>query len=172
MNVFRRRVFLIDPKVQGSLAIRIVAYWFYALLTISLLLICWDVFTGPTRQFIVVFQETSQRFAPAAIASLLVVPLVVMDVLRLSNRFAGPAWRLKNALHDLAAGKDVGPLSFRDDDFWKEIAASFNGVAARLQGPSDVRGGAVAKESAATFADEAEELLDCESRVSRPLSMF
>jgi hypothetical protein len=158
MNAFRRRIFLIDPKVQGSLAFRIVAYWFYALFTIAFLLICWDAFSGPSRPFFVVLQETIQRFGPAAIASLLVVPLVVMDVLRLSNRFAGPAWRLKNALHDLAEGKEVRALAFRDNDFWQEIATSFNRVADRVPRPLNPPTAAAGNEDAVLGAHDDREL--------------
>jgi hypothetical protein len=129
MNTFRRRIFLIDPKVQGLLTIRVVGYWLFSLFTISFLLICWNVLGGPARPFGMVIQEVYQRFAPTAAVSLIVLPLVVMDVLRVSNRFAGPAYRLKHALRDLADGKDVRAMTFRETDFWQETAADFNRVA-------------------------------------------
>ena len=80
-----------------------------------------------------VLADVYQRFAPAAAASLLILPLVVMDLLRLSNRFAGPARRLRNALCELGEGKEVRPLLFRDNDFWQETAAEFNRVNDRIK---------------------------------------
>jgi methyl-accepting chemotaxis protein len=109
-----------------------VAYWIYCVFTMSLLLIWWDLFAAPPRPFMVVLSEVFQRFAPAAAASLIVVPLVVMDVLRMSNRFAGPARRLQNGLRELGEGKQVKPLIFRDNDFWQETAAEFNRVNDRI----------------------------------------
>ncbi len=133
MSHFRRRIFLIDSQVQGELMMRVVAYWIYCLFTISMLLIWWDLFAGPPRQFMLVLADVYQRFAPAAAASLLILPLVVMDLLRLSNRFAGPARRLRNALSELGEGKEVRPLLFRDNDFWQETAAEFNRVNDRIR---------------------------------------
>ena len=133
MSHFRRRIFLIDSQVQGALMMRVVAYWIYCLFTISMLLIWWDLFAGPPRQFMLVLADVYQRFAPAAAASLLILPLVVMDLLRLSNRFAGPARRLRNALSELGEGKEVRPLLFRDNDFWQETAAEFNRVNDRIR---------------------------------------
>lgn len=133
MAKFRRRIFLVDSQVQGALMMRVVAYWIYCLFTISMLLIWWDLFAGPPRQFMLVLADVYQRFAPAAAASLLILPLVVMDLLRLSNRFAGPARRLRNALCELGEGKEVRPLLFRDNDFWQETAAEFNRVNDRIR---------------------------------------
>src|SRR5262245_61042047 len=87
---FRRRIYFIDAKVQGALMVRVVVYWVYCLFTISLLLIWWNLFSGSSREFMDVLADVYKRFAPAAAASILIVPLVVMDVLRFSNRFAGP----------------------------------------------------------------------------------
>ena len=55
-----------------------------------------------------------------------------MDLVRLSNRFAGPARRLQNSLRELGEGKKVQPLIFRDSDFWQETAAEFNRVNDRI----------------------------------------
>src|SRR5690348_3628943 len=112
MKTFRRRIFLIDPKVQGALAIRVVGYWLFALLSTWFFLVLWNVWSGPARPFSVVFDEVYHHFAAAAVISLMVLPIVVMDVLRVSNRFAGPAWRLKRALRELAEGKEVPALTF------------------------------------------------------------
>ena len=66
MAHFRRRIFLVDTKVQGALMFRVVAYWVYCLFTISLLLIWWDAFAGPPREFMTVVSDVYKRFVPAA----------------------------------------------------------------------------------------------------------
>jgi hypothetical protein len=62
-----------------------------------------------------------------------VLPFLLLDVLRLSHRFAGPMYRLKNALRDVADGKSVPPIQFREGDFWCEMADQFNRVSARVR---------------------------------------
>ncbi|MCC7087328.1 MAG: hypothetical protein IT427_20190 [Pirellulales bacterium] len=128
---YRKKLF-IDPKVQGALMIRAVGYWLFCLLTMSLALVLWRLWTGPARLFFLQFDELWQWYGPAAIASLLVLPLVVIDVVRLSNRFAGPLYRLRREMRKLAEGEPVRTLKFRDGDFWAEFADEFNAVAQRL----------------------------------------
>ena len=128
----RSRLF-VDWKVQGTLIGRAVLYWLVCLTAITLWLLCWQVLSGPIRPFRAHFAELWAHFAPAFVASLLLVPLVIFDVVRMSNRFAGPMLRLRRSMRDLAAGLPVEPLRFRRDDFWREFADEFNAVAAQVQ---------------------------------------
>jgi hypothetical protein len=139
---FARKRLFVDPRVQGALVMRVIVYWLLCLITITLMLLCWRILTGPARMFYTHFDDMWFFYGPAAIASLLLLPLVVMDVLRLSNRFAGPMLRLRRAMRDLARGQPVEPIEFRGGDFWQDFAQDFNAVAARVQGfpnaePSD-----------------------------------
>jgi hypothetical protein len=69
----------------------------------------------------------------AIVCSLMVLPVLLYDLSKHTNRFAGPIFRLKRHLQELAEGKSVAPLSFREGDYWMEIAESFNGVLRKLQ---------------------------------------
>jgi hypothetical protein len=130
-KVLRKRLF-VDPKIQGALVTRGIFYWFFCLLTITLMLLCWRIITGPARPFYTHFNEMWYFYGPAVIASLLLLPLVVVDIIRLSNRFVGPLLRLRQSMQALAQGEDVPPIDFRKGDFWKEFAEEFNAVAARM----------------------------------------
>jgi hypothetical protein len=132
VNNCRRGIFYIDRTVQGALLARTAIYWMFWLFSVSLMLICWSAFTGPKTRFVELVAELFDRYGPALLASLLLLPIVMMDVLRLSNRFVGPVSRLRAGLKDLAQGKLVRPLNFRDDDYWRELAVDFNEVAARV----------------------------------------
>ncbi|MFN5709871.1 MAG: hypothetical protein ACK48X_17590, partial [Planctomycetota bacterium] len=48
------------------------------------------------------------------------------DIIRFSNRFAGPMVRLRRFMKELGEVGDAPPLKFRDDDFWSELAKDFN----------------------------------------------
>ena len=132
-NNMRRYIF-VDPKIQGALVIRVALYWIMCLVTVGLMLLCWRALAGPIEQFYARFSDMWLFYAPAAIASILLLPLVALDVVRLSNRFVGPMVRLRRAMRNLAAGEHVEPIELRDGDFWMDFAADFNTVVARAQG--------------------------------------
>lgn len=127
-----RKHLFVDYKVQGSLINRAIAYWFMCLFTITLMILCWRMVTGPARMFYTHFDYLWFQFGPAFIGSLFILPLVVYDVVQLSNRFVGPLLRLRRSLKALARGEDVAPLQFRGNDFWQEFATEFNSVAERM----------------------------------------
>ncbi len=132
-KTLRKRLF-VDPKVQGALVARVVFYWVLCLITITLMLLCWRIVTGPARIFYTHFDDMWFYYGPALVASLLLLPLVVIDIVRLSNRFAGPMLRLRRSLRALGRGEEVEPLEFRGADFWQEFAEDFNAVLRRVQG--------------------------------------
>lgn len=131
MNRSRRAYIFVDREVQGALMLRAAIYWLFCLISISLMLLCWNAFSGPPRRFIDLATDLYFRYAPAMFASVILLPIVLIDVLRMSNRFVGPVVRLRTALKELAEGRPAQPLNFRDDDFWRDMATDFNRAAAR-----------------------------------------
>lgn len=129
----KRRRFFIDRGVQGALMLRAALYWGCCLLIVTLVLLVWQTVTGPARIFYTQFDGLWFRYGPALVISLCLLPLVLADVVRMSNRFAGPAYRLRRAMQQLAKGEKVAPITFRQGDFWKEFADDFNRIAARME---------------------------------------
>lgn len=137
MSTTRRRSILIDQQVQGALIRRVIMYWFYCLLSVTLMVFCWSVFHGPRRPLGLIVADLLDNFAPALIASLILLPIVMVDIVRFSNTFVGPIYRLKSGMHHLAGGESVQPLSFRDGDYWPELAVSFNRLLVNIQPTPD-----------------------------------
>ncbi len=133
-NKSLRKQLFVDPKVQGALVWRSILYWCVCLATVTLMLLCWRILTGPARLFYYHFDDMWFYYGPALIASLVMLPLVVIDIVRLSNRFTGPMLRLRRSMRALTRGEHVAPIRFRDNDFWQEFAEEFNAVAALVQG--------------------------------------
>ena len=129
-----RKQFFVDPKVQGALVGRVILYWLICIITITLMLLCWRIVTGPARIFYMHFSDVWFFYGPAMLASLALLPLVVIDIIRLSNRFAGPMLRLRRSMRALTQGEYGDPVEFRDGDFWQEFAEEFNALVARVQG--------------------------------------
>ena len=66
-----RKQLFVDPKVQGALVARVVFYWVLCLITITLMLLCWRIVTGPARLFYTHFSDMWFFYGPALIASFL-----------------------------------------------------------------------------------------------------
>ena len=123
----------VDSKVQGALALRVVMYWVVCVAAVAVMLFCWELLTAPVRDLSTRLGDMWFHYGPALIASFLLLPLVMIDMIRTSHRFAGPVVRLRAAMRALARCERVEPISFRGDDFWLEMAQDFNVIAARLQ---------------------------------------
>jgi hypothetical protein len=144
----KRTQLFVDPKVQGSLILKTVLYWIVCVVTITLMLLCWRIITGPARMFYWHFDDMWFHFGPALVASFLLLPLMVYDVVQMSNRFCGPLFRMRRAIRALARGEHVDPISFRDGDFWPEIAQEFNALLALVQRDGANRDSLVEKDEA------------------------
>lgn len=127
----RHRLF-VDPEVQAALLLRVVTYWMVCLAAVALMLLCRQMVAGPPRPVFAHLEDLWFRFGPPFFASLVVLPLILMDIIRMSNRFSGPLIRLRRAMRALARGETVSPLRFRQGDFWKSFADEFNAVAERV----------------------------------------
>jgi hypothetical protein len=128
-----RRQLFVDAKIQGALMLRVILYWATCLVTITLILLCWRILTSPARTFSRHLGDICSSLGPALLASLILLPLVIVDVVRFSNRLVGPFVRLRHGMRALARGEHVEPIRFRQGDFWREFTDEFNAVVARTE---------------------------------------
>ena len=133
MSNQKRKRLLVDPFVQWALARRLCYHWvaFFSLVL------------GVGAILKLLFSVSVHGFAGAAAAAfrdqlplmalmLLILPLFIRDSLRLSNKFAGPMYRIRRSLEDLGEGKSVQVIKLRSGDFWQETAFHLNSVRERL----------------------------------------
>ncbi len=132
-KAYKRKRFFVDAKVQGALIARVLVYWMTCLITIAMLLLCWRVGTDLSRPFYTQLDELWFDHAPALVAAVMILPLLVLDIVKMSNRFVGPILRLRRAMRQLAQGEHVEPIKFRKSDFWRAFAEEFNVVAERME---------------------------------------
>lgn len=59
-------------------------------------------------------------------------PLMVYDMLRITNRVAGPIFAMRRQIAALNKGEDARQLKFRNDDYWDTLASEFNTVRQEL----------------------------------------
>ncbi len=133
----QRRSYFVDKKVQGALLIRVARYWLLSVIVVGSLTVLGWMFVSPGMGVLV--QNRAELpmllggLAVALLISMLVLPVILYDLARMSNRFAGPMLRLRRGMSQAAAGEHVEPIHFRDQDYWQEFADAFNELNQRLQ---------------------------------------
>ncbi len=122
----RERI-LVDPKVQWSIAGRVLMHWGLFVVCITSINVMVRVLSSVGEQpFAAAFQSALISQIPIFGVMLMLLPVFLRDTLKLSNRFAGPMYRLRTSLKSLNETGTVAPIKFRTGDFWQEAAADFN----------------------------------------------
>lgn len=129
----RRHKLYADRKLQGALLAHAAIYWFYCLFSVTMIAVCWIIFTKQPESSAELFTQLWLNCGPALLGSVLLLPLVMLDCLRLSNRFAGPMVRMQRLMRELAAGETPPPFELRPGDYWTEFADNMNIVMTRLR---------------------------------------
>jgi hypothetical protein len=140
MSFNRRRRYLIDSPVQLGLLRRLALYSGYCIVTALLLVFFGRLLMAEPARAPEHLLHAITEAAPLLLALFVILPFVVFDLLKLTNRFAGPAYRVRVTLEQLARGETIRPVRFRDSDFWSDLASKLNVLAARL-GQLDQTGG-------------------------------
>ncbi len=129
--VLRQKVW-IDDNVQGILVGRVVLYWSAALVYVGLGSACFQYYQNPhweAGKHVSVLFDQIWPWLPSAI---LCLPLVIFDVIRLSNLFVGPIYRLRQHLAALIEEPACVALKFREDDHWQDLVEPMHCIQAEL----------------------------------------
>ena len=125
--IYERSRLLVDPRVQWTIAARLLIHWasfFACVFAISTMVRL--MFLPGNAGFVDSLLDSLSTQMPILIVMLMLLPVFLRDSLKLSNRFAGPMHRLRTTLRSMAQKQPVGPIKFRDGDFWMEAATDFN----------------------------------------------
>ncbi len=137
--VKKRKMFLVDKRVQGALGWRIAGHWF-AFLGLSVFVTCSLQMLGTFERgaFWSSFEKAMLGQVGSIAVLLALLPWFIHDSLKLSNRFAGPMLRLQKSIVELTNQDQALPVTFRSDDFWQEIAVDFNQLQLRVLAEREV----------------------------------
>ncbi|WP_182865082.1 hypothetical protein [Stieleria mannarensis] len=123
----QRNRFLIDPKVQWSIIRRMSMHWSLTILALLAIGIGVQLIYAPGNQsFNQAIARSFGAQAPLLCIMVMLYPVYVWDIVKLTHRFAGPMLRLRGILNELADGGRAMKLKFRPNDFWQETATDFN----------------------------------------------
>lgn len=128
-----RRRLLVDQPVQGVLLRRFAFYGAASLLYCGATLFLADKLRHPQESMSESLLRSMDEIAFWVPAFLLLAPIFAYDLLRLSNRFVGPIFRLRRELRRLSNGESVSKMQFREGDYWQDTADSFNRIREELE---------------------------------------
>jgi hypothetical protein len=127
----RRRKF-VDSSVQGALARRVIFHWLLFLAVASAAALMLQVLSDPFRPASEHLANVWYTQGPFLIVMIFLLPVFVVDTIKISHRFAGPIHSLRRTMRGVASGETPQKLQFRKQDFWHELADDYNAMIARL----------------------------------------
>jgi nitrogen fixation/metabolism regulation signal transduction histidine kinase len=92
-----------------------------------------QVLSDPFRPLGYHFANVWITHGPFLIVTVFLLPVFVMDSIKLSNRFAGPIYSLRRAIREIAQGQPARKIKFRRRDFWHDLADDYNAMLLRLE---------------------------------------
>jgi hypothetical protein len=132
---YKRTRLWVDPAFQCRLLVRIVVYW-------ALVMVVWIHIAYAVERTVGFVEKMSsgaavegvsytdflwrQRFLLAGLV--LALPAVLYDLLKFSHRIAGPLYRCRRAMQDMADGKPVAEFKPRKHDLLGELWPVFNAL--------------------------------------------
>ena len=127
---FKRKQNFVDSSVQGALLRRIFFHWctffFVALVAIVLMQ---TLLGDPAKTVVERIKFELGEFVIIGMILLALFPAFMLDTIRFSNRFVGPIVRLRRHIRELGSQNNTDHCTFRDTDFWTEVAVEYNCVA-------------------------------------------
>lgn len=121
----RRRRRLVD-KFQHKLIVRLVFYVAVYQFTLWNVLFFWRLLQSGGGNFFQQYGQFSREFAPMLLCMLILIPPLVWDAVKFYHRIAGPIFRIKKAVGDIAQGRPLGYVRLRENDELKELQNDFN----------------------------------------------
>jgi nitrogen fixation/metabolism regulation signal transduction histidine kinase len=139
----RRTKHFIDSNVQGALARRILFHWLVFMLVTSVVSFVLQVLADPFRPLSAHAQNMWWAQGPFLLVMVFLLPVFVLDTIKLSHRFAGPIFSLRRAIQEVAQGNPPRKLKFRRRDFWHDLAQDYNTMLVRLGALEDEKNKAI-----------------------------
>ncbi len=152
--VLLRHKLYVDSDIQGTLLRRATLYAIACGLYFSIILLFAESMAVPGEPITVIAIRCLDEAIYWLPGLAIIAPIVAYDILRISNRFTGPMFRLRREMKRLIQGNQAEPLTFREDDFWVEMAELFNQLRDEVEQLREAK--EVAKHSQANDQGEAD----------------
>lgn len=129
---FVRNQLFVDTEVQARLLWRISLYAVAAAVYFTVIVAIEQGLLYPDRRWVDVAVATIDDAIFWIPGLFLLGPIMLYDLLKITNRFAGPMYSLSREMRRLVNGEPTRELNFRDGDHWHEMADTFNDLRAEM----------------------------------------
>lgn len=119
----RRKQLVVDGKVQRAILKRVFVYWLFCVLFIMTPLVLVSTLSQPELHLGEHLKSIWSQYWMSFTMAVLLLPMAIIDALRLSHGFIGPVYRLRRELEQYASRPDISFSKFREDDFWSSLGA-------------------------------------------------
>ncbi|MEJ7594325.1 MAG: hypothetical protein WKF77_22540 [Planctomycetaceae bacterium] len=128
---------LINWSIQGPIVVRLIVHFLaYNAATLCLLLVVYGVkvsLAAVADQAVSAAPMTFwQQAAPVVICMLIMMPFMIWDLIKLTNRIAGPLFRFETLLSDFEKTGKLKAAALRDGDLLTDYQQRFNDFVAAL----------------------------------------
>jgi hypothetical protein len=127
----RRTKKFIDASVQGALARRIILHWLVFLGVAAFVSFILQVLSNPFRPLAMHLQDVWWTHGPFLLVMVFLLPVFIVDTIKVSHRFAGPVFALRRAIREVVQGNPAKKVKFRRHDFWHDLADDYNALLLR-----------------------------------------
>lgn len=132
-TTFQRKRLWVDPAFQGRLLLCLAAYLgiytFVAWHLGFLLEAMKEIVTSPgVKSFSTLYLEYLNRQLPLMVALFVLLPPFLYNLLKFSHRVAGPLFRCRRVMREMAAGQVVPEFTPRKHDLMGDLFAAFNAL--------------------------------------------
>lgn len=130
----RRRRRYVHPKIQLALALQSLRQWAFFLIAMFGMLCALEYFNNGGQETAgACMLKMWGRYGPALLVVLFLLPAIIHDSIKMSNRFVGPLLRLRTAMQGVARDQTVEPLKCRDKDCAEDFFMAFNEMLERIK---------------------------------------
>lgn len=131
---YKRRQVFVNRPVQGRLLLRFLGLWGLYHLVLWHVMFLFRFFQyfrdilngGAPQSFGGLYMEFAREHYLILVCAVMVLPILLWEVLKLSHRFVGPLVQFKRCLSHLARGERVTEVHIRKGDFLVDLQNSFN----------------------------------------------
>lgn len=119
---------IIDRKSQTTLAVRVGLYWIACVLYFAVVLFFSQIMYNPKVALVDHLREYFIDMVQWVPAILLLLPLVIYDMLRVSQRILIPVEEVRQGLEVLATGEVPEPIHCGDEEFNQALMQTYNEI--------------------------------------------
>jgi hypothetical protein len=158
---FKRTRLWVDSPLQWRLMGRLTLYLVACSLVLFHVAFFYDILANLpevlNRGVLEFYVDFFARQTPLYIALIVVLPIFLYDMIKFSNRFAGPLYRFRRTMEAMIAGKPVTPVKIRKRDLHRDWLPTFNALIGKWNGMRTARAAQVAEDVSADPAPEPSE---------------